>query len=148
MVEHVFRENRQNAPARLGARAEKFIALADEARGPVVQFALRALHGGGKPEGASARDARVARWVGAFEARVDREFFDALWGAAELDDDAAQAAWSSALVRLGRETLEEAMESTALPCARRHLIRGATRNCFEGSARRRLPGAFSKETET
>lgn len=127
----------------LRARARERVEAAKVARLNVLGAALCVLVG----KSDASKPAR-SRWMSEFDAAVDAVFFEHLWDTADLDDDAARAAWSSVLVGtppavgLARHALREAIESLPMRDADRFRVIADAEACFEGCARKRLPDAF------
>lgn len=107
----------------------------------VLRPALLALLNAGETRSGRG-DERPERWIRAFEASVDDDFFQRLWADAEAGDaDAAQEAWERLLYERGRAQLEAAIRAAPLPEARRYRAVAAAESVFAGTFRKQFPSS-------
>ncbi|MFO0601601.1 MAG: hypothetical protein U0324_00435 [Polyangiales bacterium] len=106
------------------------------------------LNAGEKRTGAPKRDERPTRWTSAFDARVDRDFFEALWRAVSAADvEAPTLAWKRELRDEALALFEDAARTVPIPSARRVKARAQARNLFEGCARKFLKDLYPQQGE-
>ncbi len=126
---------------RLGALAKRRVEQAGGVRLKVLRPALCALLQAGADK-LDFTDKRPDRWTAELDTRVDAVFFEHLWDDAELDDTAADVAWTRAVLALAREVLVGAFDAVPLPSMRRFRAVAAATRLFEGSARKHFAIAF------
>ncbi|MFV0281482.1 MAG: type I-E CRISPR-associated protein Cse1/CasA [Rhodoblastus sp.] len=90
-----------------------------------------------------ASDARAAPFLAAFDAEIDRVFFDRLFEALEAEDDAARAVarrkWLDTLLRSARDQLAAAETATPRSGIRRQFAISAARDALTGFFRHTFP---------
>lgn len=135
--------------ARIATLAKDRVDYAGTVRSKVLLPALgMLLNAGEKRTGAPKRDDRPSRWTMAFDARVDRDFFEALWRAVSAADvEAPTLVWKRELRDEALALFEDAARTVPIPSARSVKARAQARNLFEGCARKFLKDLYPKQGE-
>jgi CRISPR system Cascade subunit CasA len=129
--------------SRFARRAKARIERIDAVRLSVLANAIRNLLATGEASGGGARDSRPQRHLDAFERDIDAAFFPSIWRALDATDEASELAaeqeFETFLLERARFHLEEAINSTPLPAARRYKAIAAAERVFAAAARKHLP---------
>lgn len=126
----------------LGMRASRMLEEATTMRLRVMGPALLALLQGGG-DNINFKDNRVDAWRSRFNSHVDNIFFDYLWDYAaatgnERSEQDSIARWVMELYRIGKQTLNQAMDSLPTPVARKLRAEAHAESMFEGSFKNRF----------
>lgn len=118
------------------------VEQAGNAWGKALRPALMMLFLGG-PEEPNWRDPAAARladsWHHVFDARVDEEFFPALWSALEQDPDIAARAWAETLRDIARAAFADATNAAPQRTERRFIAEARAADLLENALRKALP---------
>jgi CRISPR system Cascade subunit CasA len=112
----------------------------------VLAPALLALVQGG-PKKLDYKDDRPRRWLEAFDAAIDAEFFERLWADLDSPPPEARRAWTGRVLELARAQLDRALDEAPTPVARRYRAIAAAERVFEGSKRNKFKHLFDREGE-
>lgn len=121
--------------------AQERVALAGEMQGRVLKPALYSLFENG-PDEIDYRDKgaerRAGRFLGLFEAEVDRDFFPRLWEEFEegADGHGVRTAWVKGLRMQALALLDEADAGASKAVRRRYRARSRAEAVFDGALRR------------
>lgn len=118
---------------RLWSMAQLRIELVATLRLKVLKPALLALVQGA-PEKLNFDDRRMDRYLEALDAAVDREFFRRLFADVDVPTDDAQASFKYWARTLAKALLDEAIDATPLPSARRYRAIAKAESVFDASA--------------
>jgi CRISPR system Cascade subunit CasA len=118
---------------RLWSLARTRIELIATLRLKVLNPALLTL-AQGAPEKLELDDRRMDRYLDALDAAVDREFFGHLFADIDVPTDAAQAAFKTWALEQAKALLDEAVDATPLPSARRYRVIAKAEAVFGASA--------------
>lgn len=126
------------------------VGQAGEVWGKALRPALIMLHQGG-PEEPDWRNPATARlvdaWQGAYDARVDAEFFPALWAGLDLDQDAAALTWAQALSEIANNIFKQAVDAAPERAERRFLAEARASDVLNNALRKYSPALRARKED-
>jgi CRISPR system Cascade subunit CasA len=127
----------------LAKRSSTWLDIAGDIQGKVLRPAVAALLQGG-PEKLDLKDPRIGRWTTSLDARIDDVFYETLWTSVDEAPEEADLAWTTLVLGLAQDELEDAIRSAPMPVARRYPTIASAEGRFHGAARKRFPEALSR----
>jgi CRISPR system Cascade subunit CasA len=132
---------RPESRADLGRLARERVDLVSTVQNRILRPALKALLQGG-PDKLKQDDDRPDRWVRAHDAAIDTVFFEHLWADLDREPGIAAREWAQHVLALARLQLEDAIDASPVPAARRYRAIASAERVFEGAARNHVSVAF------